>query len=43
MELFSNVKEGGGFMLSPGVSIPASARLENVKAFMDAAVKYGSY
>jgi uroporphyrinogen-III decarboxylase len=43
MELFNNVKEGGGFMLSPGVSIPASARPENVKAFMDAAVKYGSY
>lgn len=43
MDLFMKVKEGGGFMLSPAVSIPASAKPENVKAFIDAAVKYGSY
>ena len=41
--LFDNVKYGGGFMLSPAVSVPAAAKPENVKALMDAAIKYGSY
>ena len=42
-DLFSDVKEGGGFMLSPGVTVPEGAPAENVKALMDAAVKYGVY
>lgn len=42
-DLFEDVKDGGGFMLSPAVSIPAAAEPANVKAFMDAALKYGSY
>jgi uroporphyrinogen-III decarboxylase len=41
--LFDDVKDGGGFMLSPAVSVPAAAKPENVKALMDAAIKYGSY
>ena len=42
-ELFADVKEGGGFMLSPGISVPAAGKPENVKALRDAAIKYGSY
>ena len=42
-DLFDNVKDGGGFMLSPAVSVPAAAKPENVKVLMDAAIKYGSY
>lgn len=42
-ELFDGVKDGGGFMLSPAVSVPAAAKPENVKALMDAAIKHGSY
>ena len=42
-ELFDDVKDGGGFMLSPGISVPAAGKPEIVKALMDAAIKYGSY
>lgn len=42
-ELFSEVKQGGGFILSPSVPIPSSSKPENVKALMDAVKKYGVY
>jgi uroporphyrinogen-III decarboxylase len=42
-ELFQEVKQGGGFILSPVVPIPASSKPENVKALMDAVEKYGTY
>ncbi|MCW4051318.1 MAG: hypothetical protein NWE89_16460 [Candidatus Bathyarchaeota archaeon] len=41
--LMEDVKQGGGFIMSPSVSIPASAKPENVKALMDAVKKYGVY
>jgi uroporphyrinogen-III decarboxylase len=37
------VKDGGGFVLSPAVSIPENARPENVKALRTAVEKYGVY
>jgi len=42
-DLFAEVKQGGGFMLSPAVPLPAEARPECVKALMDAVKKYGAY
>ena len=42
-ELFAEVKQGGGFMLSPAVPLPAEARPECVKALMDAVKRYGAY
>ena len=42
-ELFAEVKQGGGFMLSPAVPLPAEAHPECVKALMDAVKKYGAY
>jgi uroporphyrinogen decarboxylase len=41
--LFYDVKDGGGFILSPAISIPGNAKAENVKALMDAVKKYGQY
>jgi uroporphyrinogen-III decarboxylase len=31
------------FMLGPGCAVPHTAPLENIKHFLDAAHKYGSY
>ncbi len=42
-QLFEDVKQGGGFILSPAVPIPPSSKPENVKALMDAVEKYGVY
>jgi len=42
-ELLAEVKQGGGFMVSPAVPLAAEAKPECVKAFMNAAVRYGSY
>ena len=42
-DLMPKVMDGGGFVLSPGVSIPEGARPENVHALMAAVEKYGVY
>jgi uroporphyrinogen-III decarboxylase len=42
-DLFDEVKQGGGFILSPAVPIPPSSKPENVKALIDAVKKYGVY
>ncbi len=42
-DLLEDVKPGGGFMLSPAVSIPSAARPENVKALVEAVKRYGAY
>ena len=42
-ELFREVKEDGGFILSPAVPIPPTSKPENVRALMDAVKKYGAY
>ena len=41
--LMEQVKEGGGFVLSPAVNIPSGASPENVKALMDAVKRHGVY
>jgi hypothetical protein len=41
--LMKDVKDGGGFIMSPAISIPANAKPENVKALMDAVKKHGVY
>ena len=41
--LLEEVKDGGGFIMSPAISIPGSAKPENVRALFDAVEKYGSY
>lgn len=41
--LLGEVKDGGGFIMSPAISIPGNARPENVKALFDAVEKYGVY
>jgi uroporphyrinogen-III decarboxylase len=48
IELFTKnllevLKPGGGFIVSPSVSIPATAKPENVKALFNAVKKYGKY
>jgi hypothetical protein len=42
-DLFDEVKQGGGFIMSPAVPIPPSSKPENVKALMVAVKKYGIY
>jgi uroporphyrinogen-III decarboxylase len=42
-DLMGQVKEGGGFVLAPGVNIPEEADPANVKALMDAVEKHGVY
>ena len=42
-DLLEDVKPGGGFMLSPAVSIPGNARPENVRALLRAVEKHGVY
>jgi hypothetical protein len=42
-ELLEDLKPGGGYILSPDVSIPYTAKPENVKALADAVKKYGVY
>ena len=42
-DLMVDVKEGGGFVLAPAVSIPENAKPENVKTLMTAVEKYGVY
>ena len=42
-DLLEDVKPGGGFMLSPAVSIPSAARPGNVKALVEAVKRYGAY
>ena len=41
--LLEEVKDGGGFIMSPAISIPGSAKPENVRALFDAVEKYGAY
>ena len=41
--LLEDVKPGGGFILSPAVSIPSNAKPENVHAMVKAVKKYGVY
>ncbi len=42
-DLMPKVKDGGGFVLSPAVSIPEGAKPETVHALMAAVEKYGVY
>ena len=42
-DLLEDLKPGGGFILSPSVSIPSNARPENVHAMVNAVKKYGVY
>lgn len=42
-ELLVDLKPGGGYIMSPDVSIPYTAKPENVKALADAVKKYGVY
>ena len=42
-DLMPQVMDGGGFVLSPAVSIPEGAKPENVHALMAAVKKYGVY
>jgi hypothetical protein len=42
-DLLEDLKPGGGYIMSPDVSIPYSAKPENVKALADAVKKYGVY
>lgn len=42
-DLMEDVKEGGGFVLAPGVNIPEEADPANVKALMNAVEKHGVY
>jgi uroporphyrinogen-III decarboxylase len=42
-ELLVDLKPGGGYIMSPDVSIPYTAKPENVKALADAVNKYGVY
>jgi Uroporphyrinogen decarboxylase (URO-D) len=41
--LIEEVGRGGGFILSAGCEVPPNARPENIKAMLDAVVKYGYY
>lgn len=42
--LLNQIKPEGGFMLSPGVNeLPAGTPIANVKAYINAALKYGEY
>jgi len=41
--LIREVGKGGGFILSSGCSIPATAKAENVKALAEAAEEWGRY
>lgn len=41
--LFDEVKDGGGFVLAPGVNIPEETDPANVKALRDAVEKHGYY
>jgi uroporphyrinogen-III decarboxylase len=42
-ELLVELKPGGGFIMSPDVSIPYTTKPENVKALGDAVKKCGVY
>jgi uroporphyrinogen decarboxylase len=42
-ELIKTLAPGGGYCLSSGNSVPDWARIENYKAMIEAAAKYGSY
>jgi len=42
-ELIQKVGADGGFILSSGCSIPANAKIENVRALMESAEKWGRY
>ena len=42
-DLLEGMKQGGGFIMSPAVSIPRNARPENVRALMEAVEEHGVY
>lgn len=42
-KLIDVVGKGGGFILSSGCDVPVDAKLENVRAMVDTARKYGAY
>jgi len=42
-DLLVDLKPGGGYIMSPDVSIPYTAKPENVKALADAVKQYGAY
>jgi uroporphyrinogen-III decarboxylase len=41
--LIQEVGKDGGFILSSGCSVPANARVENVRALMESANEWGRY
>lgn len=41
--LIDDLATGGGFILASGCEVPIDAPLENVRALIDAARKYGAY
>ena len=41
--LLEKNKRGGNFILSSGDSVPADARLDNIKAIPDLIEQYGKY
>ena len=41
--LIETIGKGGGFILSSGCSIPANAKVENVRAMFEAAEEWGRY
>ena len=41
--LIETIGKGGGFILSSGCSLPANARVENVRALYEAVQEWGSY
>ena len=42
-DLMEQVKEGGGFVMSPAVNVPSGVSPENMKALKDAVLKHGVY
>jgi uroporphyrinogen-III decarboxylase len=41
--ILKDLKPGGGFIMSPAVSMPSTAKPENVKSLVNAVKKYGGY
>ncbi|ATW24744.1 uroporphyrinogen decarboxylase family protein [Candidatus Formimonas warabiya] len=42
-KLFAEVGKGGGFLLAEGCCVPPDAKIENIRAMVNAIQKYGAY